>query len=459
MSSQARIIYQYIYKLSIFLEKSMKNNRVNEFIKNPRKALFILALPLLVGMLVQALYNIVDTAFVGRLGADSIAALTFSFPLFFVLMALNTGIGTGMGSRISRYLGEKNKSAAENTALHGIILSLIIAVIIFILGFIFLRPIFSLFGATNTVLELAMSYMSIILLGIFFLFPAFVMSSIFSAQGDTKTPMKVMIFSLALNIILDPIFIYVLGFGVAGAAIATVISFLFSLILFIYYLKTRSYLRLYPKQFKPNLKITTASVMMILMSIAYMFFNRFTAFFGTDYIAAYGIVSRLESLAVMPMIALATAMMTLAGMFFGAKKFKLLKSTTWYSVRIGLLFTSSLAFIFFLFSPLFMSIFTAEPLLIKLGTDFLRIMVFVLPLMAVGMTLTRTMQGMGLGLPGLVFSIVRLIIVSVPLAYVLVYIVGFGYLSVPIATIIGGIVSSTVAIVWYKVKIRKLVTA
>jgi len=442
----------------------MRKSRVAEFIKNPKKALFILAGPLVVGMLVQALYNIVDTAFVGRLGANSIAALTFSFPLFFILMALNSGIATGMGSRISRFLGEKNKSAAENTALHGLIISIIISIIIFILGIVFLRPIFYLFGATNTVLELSITYMKIILFGIFAMFPAFVINGIFSAEGDTRTPMKVMILSLLLNIVLDPIFIFVLKLGVAGAALATVIAFTFSLVLYIYYIKTRSYLRLHPKHFKFNPKITLeifrigapASITMLLMSVGYMFFNRFIASFGTDFVAAYGVVTRLDSMAVMPIIALATAMMTLAGMFYGAKRYDLLKSTTWFTIRVGLWFTSSVALIFILFPSFFMKIFTTEPNLISIGTAFIMVMVFVFPFMVVGMTLTRALQGMGFGLPGLVFSTVRLIIVSVPLAYLLVYVFNFGFLSVPVATIIGAVIGDGIAVVWYQVKLKHL---
>lgn len=442
----------------------MKNSRVDEFIKKPKKALFILSLPLLVGMLVQSLYNIVDTAFVGRLGADSIAALTFSWPLFFILMALNGGVATGMGSRISRFLGERKKSSAENTALHGILLSIIASFIIFIPGIIFLKPIFYLFGATNSVVILAISYMSVILIGIFAMFPAFVISGIFSAQGDTKTPMIVMILSLILNIILDPIFIFALKLGVRGAAIATVIAFLFSLILYIYFLINRSYLRLNIKKFSFSPALcweicrigAPASLMMILMSIGYMFFNRFTAFFGTNYVAAYGIVSRLESLAVMPMIAFGTGMMTLAGMFFGAKRYDLLKSTTWFTVRIGLWFTSAMALIFILFPSIFMRIFTPEPNLIHIGSAFIMVMVFTLPLMSIGMTMTRTLQGMGFGLPGLVFSTVRILVVSVPLAYALVHIFNFGFLSVPVATVVGAAMGDSVAMIWYRVKIRRL---
>ncbi len=232
--------------------KRLKNgkNRVDEFAKDPKKALFILSGPIVVGMLVQVLYNIIDTAFVGRLGAEAIAALTFSFPVFFVLISLTAGLGAGMSSRIGRQLGMKNKRGAENAAMHGLLLTLIVTVVVFTLGFIFLRPLFVLFGAGSGVIELCIQYTSVILGGFIFMFLAFVIGQIFGAQGDTKTSMMIQVCGIVLNIILDPIFIYVLGYGVQGAAIATVISFTFAFFVALVLLKRRSYLELKWRSFQ-----------------------------------------------------------------------------------------------------------------------------------------------------------------------------------------------------------------
>jgi putative MATE family efflux protein len=441
----------------------MKKNRVDKFIKNPRKALLKLALPVVITMVVQVMYNIVDTAFVGRLGAEAIAALTFAFPLFFILISLNSGVGVGMGSRISRYLGEKNKKEAENTALHGILISLAFALIVFVLGTLTLKPMFLLFGATESVLSLAVSYMSIILLAVFFMFPAFVLNSIFSSQGDTKTPMKINISSLVCNIILDPIFIYVLGYGVKGAAIATLISFVFSLVLSAYYIRKKSYLRISPKLFKFSFYIVKqifsvgapASFMMLLMSIYIMFINRFMAHFGTNYVATFGIVSRLESVAVMPVVALSMAIITLVGMFFGAKRFDLLKEISWYGIGIAVLFTSLVGLVYFLFPLLSLKIFTPDDVLLGLGVPYLRVNVFMLPLMAVGMLISRIMQGMGYGLPGFVINLVRVFVFGVPLAYIFVFILGYGYISIAVAMIIGGLASGVTAIAWLRLRLGK----
>ncbi len=442
----------------------MKNNRVDEFIKNPKKSLLKLTLPMVIAMVVQIMYNIVDTAFVGRLGAEAIAALTFAFPLFFILISLNSGIAIGVTSRISRYLGEKNKDGAENTAIHGVLISLILALAFFIFGMLTLKPLFLLFGATGNVLDLSMGYMSIILFSGFFIFPSFVLSNIFSAQGDTKTPMKIHIFALVTNIILDPIFIYVLGYGVVGAAIATLISFFLALVLSVYYIRKKSYLHVSLKCFRFSFSLVKqifsvgvpASFMMLLLSFYMMFVNRFMAHFGVDYVASFGIVSRLETVAIMPIVALSMATITLVGMFFGAKRFDLLKEISWYGLKISVIFTSLIGIIFFLLPSLFLRIFTPDTVLLGLSIPYLKINAFTFPLMAVSILISRILQGMGYGLPGFVINLVRLFVFAVPLAYLFVFVLGYGYLSVVVASVIGGIVASIISIFWLRFRLNSL---
>jgi putative MATE family efflux protein len=442
----------------------MQENRVDEFMENPKRALFTLAIPTIAGMFVQVTYNIADTAYVGRLGAEAIAALTFSFPLFFVLISINSGVSVGMGSRISRLLGAKNKEEAENTAMHGLFMSIIMAVIISLIGVIGLKPLFGLLGASETVLPLAVDYMSIILLAIVFMFLSGIISSFFGAQGDTKTSMKMQIIALVTNIILDPIFIYPLGFGVKGAAIATGIAFVTSLILGIYFINKKSYLRLRWSAFKFSYKTVkdifsvggTVTITMLLISIYIMFINRLMAHFGTQYVAAFGIVSRLESVATMPTMAISFAIVTLVGMFYGAKRNDLLKSIIYYGMKISVLFTSAMGVIFFLIPSIFLRIFTSDANLLSLGSAYMRINVFTFPLMIISMTVSRAMQGMGYGLPGLIINLVRVILIAIPIAYIFVFVFGYGYLSVCVAAVIGGVASNIVALVWLQIKLKKL---
>ncbi|MFH1064748.1 MAG: MATE family efflux transporter [Candidatus Woesearchaeota archaeon] len=440
-----------------------RKNMVGDFVKDPKKALWKLSIPIMIGMFVQTLYNVVDTAYVGRLGTDSIAALTFAFPLFFIILAVNGGISAGMISRISRCLGAKQKRAAENTAVHGVLLSLVVALVVVVLGQIFLEDIFALFGASGAVIPLSISYMSIVLWGVFLMVPSFVITSIFSAQGDTKTPMMIQVSSLVLNIILDPIFIYALDMGVKGAAIATVISFGLSVVLGIVFLRTRSYLELDFRSFRYKGVIVKdifrvgvpASLMMLLVSFYIIFINRLMAIFGTEYVAGYGLVARWDSLAILPSIAISMATLTLVGMFFGAKHNDLLKQTVFYAIKVGTGIAVVVGLLFMIFPHLFISVFTSDPVLLGIASPYLVLNAFALLLFPVIMIISRAMQGLGLGFPGLALNLLR-ICISLSLAYFFILGLGKWYLSVPIAMVIGRIIAGTAAVVWFSSKVRKL---
>jgi putative MATE family efflux protein len=439
-------------------------NKVDKFLARPRRALVTLALPIFIATFVQTMYNIVDTAFVGRLGADSIAALTFCFPLFFFLIGLNSGIAIGLNSSVSRALGSKNKEKAEQSAAHGLVLSMAFAVLIFTLGLAFLKPLFSLFGANPAVLPLAIGYMRIILLAVFFMFPSFIMSSIFSAQGDTRTPMKVQAAGLILNAILDPVFIYALRLGVQGAAVASALGFLFSLVLFFIFLRRKSYLRVSFRGFRFSWRQSQeifrvgipASLMMLLLSVYVVFINRFMAHFGTKTVAAFGLATRLESFATMPIIALSMSLVTLVGMFYGAKRYEQVKDISWHGIRLGIAFTSAVGLVFFVAPRLWLMIFTGDRALLDLSAAYLRIDVLTFPLMSNSMIISRTLQGLGLGTPGFFINFIRIMLVAVPLAYVFVFLIGWGYLAVAWAMVLGGVASNVTALLWLKSKFARL---
>ncbi|MBD3249651.1 MATE family efflux transporter [Candidatus Woesearchaeota archaeon] len=443
----------------------MLNHRLKKFKKNPRKALWKLSFPIMIAMLVQALYNIVDTAFVGRLGAEAIAALTFAFPIMFILISINAGLGAGTNSRISRYVGEDKIKGAENAAMHGIILSIIFASLIFFSGSFFLRYLFSVAGAEGITLTYAVDYMGIILIGVFFMFPAFVFNSIFAGQGDTKTPMKIQVSSLILNMILDPIFIYVLGYGVKGAAIATSIAFFFGFLMYIYYLKKRSLLKIDFKEFKPSAFIMKqimkvgfpASIMMLLMSFYMFVSNRLIASFGVKYIASAGLAFRLDSISVLPIVAMSIGLMTLVGMFYGARRYDLLKDIIKYSVKKSIMIVIVVGTFLFVFPSFFLKIFTSEKELLSIGSQFVRVLVFAYPFMAVSTLIARALQGMGKGIPGLVINLTRFILVSIPLA-ILAITLGYNHLSVIVSLVIGSMASSIVAVIWIRKKLNRLNT-
>jgi MATE family, multidrug efflux pump len=439
-------------------------NRVDEFVARPKRALFSLAAPVAVAMFVQTMYNIVDTAFVGRLGAASIAALTFAFPIFFILISLNSGLGVGINSIISRFLGAKEKEAAENAAAHGIIITAAFAIVVYSLGRLLLGPLYSLFGAAPDVRALSVSYMTIILGAVFFMFPAYAMNSIFAAQGDTRTPMIVQTIGFALNTILDPIFIYLLHFGVRGAAIATNIAIAVTLFVYIYFLRRRSYLRVSFRTFRFSFGLcreilrvgAPAGLMMLTMSVYVMFLNGYMAHFGTDYVAAFGLATRLESFVSLPIFAISISLLTLVGMFYGAKRYDLVRSISWYGTGIGLLAATGVGAVFYAVPAVFLRIFTAERLILMIGSAYLRIDVLTFPTMAITMIVSRILQGMGFGLPGFVINVIRIFGLAVPLAYFFVFVLGYGFLSIAWAMVAGGVTASILAFWWMGLKFSRL---
>ena len=439
-------------------------SRVDEFIANPRRALFILASPVGIAMLVQTMYNIVDTAFVGRLGAAAIAALTFAFPIFFILISLNSGLGVGINSIISRLLGAKNKEEAENADAHGILMTSAFAVIVYLLSRLALKPLYSLFGAAPDVRALSMSYMTIILLSVLFMFPAYAMNSIFAAQGDTRTPMIIQMFGFVLNAILDPVFIYLLRYGVRGAAMATDVAIALTLLVYVYFLRKRSYLRVSFRGFRFSFDVcqeicrvgAPASLMMLTMSIYVMFLNRYMAHFGTNYVASFGLATRLESFVSLPIFAISISLLTLVGMFTGAKRYDLVRSISRFGLGIGLLAAAGIGALFFAFPVVFLEIFTRDRLILMIGKSYLRVDVLTFPTMATAMIVSRILQGMGFGLPGFIINAIRIFGVAVPLAYVFVFVLGYGFLSVAWAMVAGGVTASVLAFAWLGLKFRRL---
>ncbi|MFH0979117.1 MAG: MATE family efflux transporter [Candidatus Woesearchaeota archaeon] len=441
--------------------------KVSDLTTNPRKALLILSWPIVVSMLIQVMYNIVDTAFVGRLGSDAIAALTFAFPLFILMVAITSGLGAGYNALISRFVGSKKVKSAQNAALHALLISIVASIIFAFLGLIFLRPLFMFFGAKGNVLELGIAFMSIIFAFSPLMFVSYAITSFFTAVGDTKTSMKIQVTSLVVNIILDPILIFGLHLGVRGAALATAAAYLVSLGLGIYFSYCKSCkeknlvrLRVASWSFSPSILKSIfivgfpATLMNFILSVYVVIINMFMSHFGTDYVAAFGLGSRLESLAVLPFVGVSFSMLTLVAMFIGAKKHKELKNFVWYGIRISVILSSAIGVVFFFLSGFFFRIFTSDPVLISLSTAYMRIDVLTFPLMAIGFTVARIIQAMGDGFAGLVVTLTRVLFVFVPVSYFFVFVLGYGFLSVAFSMVIGGIVSNIVGLIWLRKKMK-----
>ena len=444
-----------------------KISRLDGFIDNPSKALWTLAFPIMAGMGIHTLYTIVDMIFIGRLGGDAIAAVAFNMPLFFLVLGLSFGVGSGVTASIARFIGAKDKVNADNTAEHAVALGLIISTILTTLGLIYGEDLLQRLGATESVLPLSWDYLKVSLIGLPFMVFSTFFRSILSGEGDMKLPMAVAGLGTILNIILDPIFIFTLGYGVGGAAMASVISQLIVFLIFVYmlFVKEHAYIRFRMQDFSPSIFIIKdiirvglpASMSMIIMAFGQLVFNLILVRFSTDAVAAYQVGVRMEMVIFLPIMAIASALTTLVGMFFGAKEIEKIKFIAKYGIIRSMMVTGVLSIILYIFAPFVVKIFTLDVDIQSIAVTYLRFICLIYPLIAIGMTVGRILQGLGKGLPMLVITSIRILALSAPLALYFIIVLNKPIEWVWYAMIISTIVSVAISLIWLKSAFKDLV--
>ena len=454
--------------------ESDSGSRLSSFIKNPKKALWTLAIPIMFGMGIHTLYNIVDMLFIGRLGGDAIAGVAFNMPIFFLMLGLTMGLGSGVTASIARLIGQKNKSGADNSAEHAIAMAACISGVFTLLGLYYGKDILAIFGAEGNILTLGWDYLSMIVLGLPFMVFSGFFRSILAGEGDMKFPMLVAGLGTILNIILDPIFIFNLedygniglGMGVKGAALATVVSQLSVFLIFIYmlFIKEHAYISFNLKAFSPSKIILwdivkvglPASLSMIIMAVGQGVFNKILIQYSSQTVAAYQVAGRLDMLIFLPIFAIAGAMTTLVGMFYGAKEIRALNQIIRYGILSAFFITLVSSAFVYLFADIFSSWFTRDQEIIDVSVGFLRLLSLIYPLVAIAITSGRVMQGLGKGLPVLIITIIRVLGISAPLAIYFSFI-----LQKPVewnwyAMMVAAAVSFIIAIYWVRFELNKI---
>ncbi len=292
-----------------------------------------LTLPMAIGMIAILLFNLIDTFFVAQLGTTELAAVSLTFPVTFSLNCIMLGIGVGLSSLVGRQWGEQNQAGAKRLATHGVLFTVCLMVIIGIIGWLTVDPLFKLLGASDAALKLIHPYMSIWYLSAPLLAIPMVGNNALRATGDTKTPAKIMMTSAVLNALLDPLFIFGLfGFpklGMTGAAIATAISWSFAMGLSLYVQIYREKLLISPQksQFKKDVRLLLrlaipASLSNLINPLTGAVIMALLARLSTDSVAAYGAAIRVESLLLLLMISLSSAILLFMSQNLGAKQNK-----------------------------------------------------------------------------------------------------------------------------------------
>ncbi|MBQ2353879.1 MAG: MATE family efflux transporter [Methanobrevibacter sp.] len=445
-----------------------KNKNIEMITGDPKKAIVKLALPMMLSMLLIMLYNIADSIWVAGLGADALAAIGFITPLFMVLVGLGNGIGAGANSLIARYIGAKNYDQANNAGLHGIVLSVIVSAIFTILIEGFMVPILQFMGAGDTI-QYAMDY-SYIIFGFLFIFVySGVASAIFRSEGDMRRATIAIAVTAIMNIILDPVFIYVLNFGISGAAWATVISATMSCLVMSYWIwgKKDLFLDLSPSNFhyESSMMVDTLQVAIpstleniVFSALAIIINSMLVLAAGTTAVAVYTASMRIVQLSMIPLIGIGTAVLTVAGVAYGAHNHVNLKTAHSYSIKLGFAVSILLGIIMFVFSTQIATLFSyteaSAALSPQIATAISVLSLFVLAIPH-GIMSSMMFQGVGKGIYSLLITLLRSLILETVFAYLFCFIFGWGLPGIYGGVVFGCFVGGTVGYIWAKFFIKK----
>ena len=352
-----------------------------------------IAIPASTGSLFQTLFNIVDTFFAGQISSEALAALAKSFPLYFLIISAGIGIVAGCNSLISNSLGQRNRFAALIYTYHTLIYSILLSIVLTLIGVFFSYEILKLMGSSTDSIYLAKEYTDIIFYGTLFFLILTSLNAVLYAQGDTKTYRNVLIIGLFANIILNPIFIFgflfIPAFGIAGLAISTILI-QFCACIYLFYKVNKTILKIVIKTenflirknffiniFNQCMPITFA---LFLVAVGSYILLSFISIFGDNAIAGYGAAIRFEHIFTLPVIGLNTAVITIAGQNFGARRYDRVRDVYKKALSIGFIIMCISGIIIFLFSELIVSLFTNDLEVIKFGSSYLKIAAFIGPI-------------------------------------------------------------------------------
>jgi putative MATE family efflux protein len=402
------------------------------------KLIRMIAIPASMGFFFNTMYNIVDTFYAGFISTTAIAALALSFPVFFVIIAMGSGISTGASALIANALGAGEEKKARDYAVQAITFSVIVSAFLTIMGLVLSPWLFRLLGASGEYLSDALSYMNVIFLGTVFFILTFVLNSTLTAQGDTKTFRNWLIIGFFLNIVFDPWFIYGgLGFpalGLPGVAWATVvIQVMGSIYMGLRAIKSGILCRECLKMLKPRVDYfraiagqgLPASLNMMTVALGVFIITYFVGKFGSAAVAAYGIATRLDQMAVLPTIGLNFATLTLIGQNNGAGEFERCRTVYRTALKYGLMLVTPGLIIVFILARQLIGFFSHDTAVIGIGVGYLRISVFVYWAYAILYIVVSALQGLKKPLFAVWIGVYRQIAAPVLIFYIFINIFGW----------------------------------
>ena len=438
-------------------------------IGDPKRAIWKLSGPMIVAMIISATYNVVNAAWVSGLGSDALAAVGFVTPIFMIVMGLSIGLGAGASSALSRRIGARDKRGADNATIHAMFLMVIVSAISTLALLRFSEPLLALMGAGDS-LGLALEYGRIVFLGSILVAFTNMAYAILRGEGDAKRTMYAMAGGSAVNAALDPILIYWAGMGIAGAAWGMIISLLLVSAVLCYWLfvKKDTYVSFSRAAFSPSLDLMKdilavgipASLEFLLYSIDAIIINgMLVRVSGTDAVAVYTAGWRVIMMALVPLIAIGTAEISVAGAAIGSRKYANLSVIHDYSTRLGVIIGVATAAVTLIFAQQITSFFTYTPESAALAPTmiaFMQVMCLFYPFVSPGIMSACLFQGAGKGLTSLFLNMLRDVVLITMMAFVLGVVLGLGEHGIWWGIVFGNVVGGILSFLWARTYISRM---
>ncbi len=406
----------------------MEKNNVNLMTNAPvPKAILTLSVPTVLSTIVSLVYNLTDTYFIGLLDDPvQLGAVSLAFPVFMVIQAVGNIFGNGAPSYISRCLGAGKEDEARRTSSVSVYVSAGLTLIMTALCFLFMNPILHVLGASADTAAPTKAYLRVIIGFCFIMALQIILPSLLRAEGQVKEAVTGMIIGTVLNIALDPLFILVLHQGAAGAAWATVIGNFFAVVYYLMvFIKGKTTLSIKPCDFRPSSRIFKEvlkigmpnSISQVIMSFSNIILNNLAAGYGDYVISAYGVAGKLISMVYMITVGYVSGYMPFAGYNYGAKNIKRMVSALKFTIISGTILCLVLLVPFIWLAPAFVKLFTSDVLIIETGISFLQAYAWVVPFMAIQMSIMCTFQATGYAIHAMLINLGRQCLFNIPFLY------------------------------------------
>lgn len=412
------------------MKKTKKQQIKEKFeIINLSKTLFKMAIPIMICHVLNTLFGVVDMIWIGRLGAEELAAISWATNVLIVLVTFIVGISTGTTAIITRNIGASKYDEASRTAFHSLVIGAVFSIILAVAGFFFIEDVLFLLGAELYVAQLGAEYLKIIFLFSIIWFFMYMLSAILQGEGNVKVPTITLVVAAIINIILDPLLIFGIGFfpklGVKGAAIATVIAKIIGLcICIIYFFKGDNKIKICLSFMKINFKIISrilkigipSSLQLVMRTGVGLVLMILVGTFGYKAVAAYGIGLRLFSLAMMLAFGLGNAASILVGQYLGAKKVRLAVKIAVLSASYNAVVMGAIAICYIIFAIPLVKLFNSDLEVVRIGVSYIKITTIGYVFAGIGFVLGKSLNGAGDTTTTMIVTLICLWFIQVPLA-------------------------------------------